>query len=192
MRSIITPENIAGLVVGEGCFYAESAPDPKYRSGWRIRPGFCVEMRADERSVLEAIRDHLRCGSIYVLDFGRYKGYEGRGWHPHVKYRVTRLADLAGQVVPFFSEYPLFGRKARAFVIFSELVRLLEAGAHREHPGLFRGRALAAALAEHNARGLAKKRPRGRAPEHEDAERYQPKQPWRPPVVDRFGGNLPL
>jgi hypothetical protein len=29
------PEHISCLVVGEGCFYAESCPDPKYRSGWR-------------------------------------------------------------------------------------------------------------------------------------------------------------
>jgi hypothetical protein len=43
-RMNLLPEHISGLVVGEGCFYAESC-DPKYRSGWRIRPAFCIEMR---------------------------------------------------------------------------------------------------------------------------------------------------
>jgi len=75
----MTPDNMAGLVVGEGCFYTESRPDGKYRLGWRIRPGFCIEMRNDDRDVLEQVREHMRCGSIYTLDFGRYRGYESRG-----------------------------------------------------------------------------------------------------------------
>ena len=78
MRDAITPENISGLVVGEGCFYAESAPDPKYRSGWRIRPAFCIEMRHDELEVLEAVREALGCGGIYRLDFGRSRDTERR------------------------------------------------------------------------------------------------------------------
>jgi hypothetical protein len=38
----LLPEHISGLVVGEGCFYAESCADPKYRSAWRIRLAFCI------------------------------------------------------------------------------------------------------------------------------------------------------
>lgn len=154
MTWAITAENIAGLVVGEGCFYAESAADAKYRSGWRIRPGFCIEMRHDEREVLEAARLHLACGRIYDLDFGRYKGYESRGWHPHVKYRVTRLGDLTDRVIPFFERYPLFGRKKEAFRLFAELVDLLSTRAHLETSGLIRARDLATKLARHNRRGI--------------------------------------
>ena len=142
---------MAGLVVGEGCFYAESAKDPKYRLGWRIRPGFCVEMRYDDRPALEAVMHHLGCGRIYDLDFGRYKGYESRGWKPHVKFRVTRISDLSERVVPFFDENPLFGRKLEAFRIFSVLVGLLHQGDHRTPPGLHRARQLAAQLSKHNS-----------------------------------------
>ena len=106
---MITPENVAGLVVGEGCFYAENAPDPKYRSGWRIRPSFCIEMRFDEREVLEEVRRHLGCGTIYELDFGRYRGYEDRGWHPHVKFRVGNLRDLSTKVIPFLFTVKMIG-----------------------------------------------------------------------------------
>lgn len=118
----ITPENIAGLVVGEGCFYAENVADRKYRSGWRIRPGFCIEMRYGERPILEAVLHELDCGALYDLDFGRYKGYEDKGWAPHVKYRVTRIEDLRCKIVPFFRTYPLFGRKAESFRLFAVLV----------------------------------------------------------------------
>src|SRR6266498_763333 len=129
-NSGMTPENLAGLVVGEGCFYAESVSDRKYRSGWRIRPAFCIEMRHDDREVLEGVRAHLACGRVYDLDFGRYRGYEAKGWRPHAKYRVSNLADLHEKVVPFFRQHPLFGRKRRAFELFADLVELMRRGRH--------------------------------------------------------------
>jgi LAGLIDADG endonuclease len=149
----ITPAHVAGLVVGEGCFYAESREDPKYLSGWRIRPAFCLEMRADDRAALELVQAQLNCGHLYDLDFGRYEGYEERGWKAHVKYRVTRLSDLHDKVVPFFSQHRLFGRKREAFELFAELVQLMYRKAHLESTGLFEAKALAARLAEHNRRG---------------------------------------
>ncbi len=152
---IITAENVSGLVVGEGCFYAESCADPKYLSGWRIRPAFCVEMREDDREVLEAIKHHLQCGRIYELDFGRYKGYGERGWRRHSKFRVTRLEDLHSRVVPFFLEHPLFGRKQQAFELFSQIVVVLRSRRHLAPEGLDLARLLASQLREHNARGLA-------------------------------------
>lgn len=151
--SSITPENVAGLVVGEGCFYAESAPDQKYRLGWRIRPAFCIEMRNDDRAALEGVQIHLDCGQIYTLDFGRYRGYETRGWVPHAKFRVGRLSDLHNKVVPFFLHHPLFGRKAAAFDLFAELVELLHSRVHRTPGGLIQARCVAEQLREHNRRG---------------------------------------
>lgn len=147
----ISGHHVAGLVVGEGCFYAESAEDPKYRLGWRVRPGFCIEMRYDDLPALQAVMYHLGCGRIYHLDFGRYRGYEEKGWKPHVKFRVTRISDLHGHVVPFFEANPLFGRKREAFRIFAELVEHIYRGAHRAPDGLERARSLAAELSEHNS-----------------------------------------
>jgi hypothetical protein len=148
----ITPENVSGLVVGEGCFYAESAPDVKYRSGWRVRPGFCIELRSDDRPVLEEVRRHLGCGDIYELDFGRYRGYEKKSWKPHCKYRVTRIRSLHEQVVPFFERHPLFGRKAEAFAVFTRLVEHLAARRHRSAEGVQIAAGLAADLSRVNGR----------------------------------------
>jgi len=154
----VTPENLAGLVVGEGCFYAESVSDRKYRLGWRIRPAFCIEMRHDEREVLEEVRDQLQCGSVYTLDFGRYRGYEERGWQPHVKYRVSNLADLRMKVVPFFLKHPLFGRKRRAFELFAQLVDVMSRGGHLRSDGVEVAKELARELTEHNRRGDSRAR----------------------------------
>ncbi len=149
----ITPQHVVGLVVGEGCFYAESRPDPKYRLGWRIRPAFCIEMREDDRDALELVQRHLGCGKVYDLEFGRYRSYESRGWRPHVKYRVSNIKDLGTHVVPFFRAHPLFGRKASAFEIFAELVELIAARHHLAPAGLDKARSVARRLAAHNERG---------------------------------------
>ena len=151
----VSAAHIAGLVVGEGCFYAESCPDPKYRLGWRVRPGFCIEMRADEREVLEQVQRHLGCGAIYDHDFGRYRGYADKNWQRHAKFRVGSIADLHGRVLPFFRGAGLFGRKRAAFEIFAELVELLHDGAHRSEQGLGEARDLARLLTAHNQRGRA-------------------------------------
>ena len=153
MSQQVTPEHVAGLVVGEGCFYTESGRDRKYRSGWRIRPAFCIEMRHDDREVLEEVRAHLGCGSIYDLDFGRYRGYESRGWKPHVKYRVRNIADLHGKVLPFFRRHRLFGRKRIAFELFADLVEMLYARRHLDPEGLKVAKDLARQLTEHNRKG---------------------------------------
>jgi LAGLIDADG DNA endonuclease family protein len=149
----LVPEHISGLVVGEGCFYAESCADPKYRSGWRIRPAFCIEMRHEEREVLEEVARQLGCGRIYDLDFGRYRGYETKGWESHVKLRVSNLSDLHELILPFFRKHELFGRKRMAFDTFAELVELLHARKHLTPSGLKDCKAVAAHLAEHNRRG---------------------------------------
>jgi hypothetical protein len=151
----ISPAHIAGLVVGEGCFYVESAPDPKYKSGWRLRPAFCIEMRADDAPVLEEVRRQLGCGRVYELIFGRYQGYERKNWHPHAKFRVTRIDDLRTKVIPFFRAAGLFGRKKEVFEVFATLVQMLAEGRHR-HPETFcEVRDVADQLKDLNARGLA-------------------------------------
>ena len=155
----ITPEHICGLVVGEGCFYAESSPDPGYRSGWRVRAAFCIEMRADDRPVLEAVQGYLGCGGTYHLDFGRYLGYRDRGWHRHAKFRVANIRDLHERVVPFFADYTLFGRKRAAFELFKPLVEILYTRRHLTPKGLQEAKLLAGQLARHNERGNAQRRP---------------------------------
>lgn len=126
----ISPEALSGFVVGDGCFYVESGADKKYRLGWRIRPAFCVEVRHDDREILEALQEKMGCGNIYDLDFGRYKEYASKGWRPHVKLRVGNLEKIRKKVIPFFRKYPLFGRKKRSFDIFCEIVSEMEKKNH--------------------------------------------------------------
>lgn len=150
----ISPENVSGFVVGEGCFYVESGYDPKYKLKHRIRPAFCIEVKAEDREILEAIKKILGCGKVYDLDFGRYQEYQKKKWKPHVKYRVSNQKDIREKVIPFFEKYPLFGRKKGAFQIFKKIVKGLEEGKHKFPEGLEELKALSNQLKAVNKKGI--------------------------------------
>lgn len=150
----ISPENISGFVVGEGCFYVESGEDPKYKLGYRVRAAFCIELREDDQKILEAIQKALGCGNIYHLDFGRYQNYSRKGWRPHVKYRVSNQADLIQKVIPFFKRYPLFGKKLKSFEVFEEIVGKIRNKEHLTPDGLEEIKLLVSELKSLNKKGM--------------------------------------
>ncbi len=150
----MSPESISGYVTGEGCFYVESGYDKKYRLRHRIRPAFCIEVRENDKEILEAVKEKLSCGNIYQLDFGRYKGYESKKWKPHVKLRVSNIDDISKKVVPFFEKYTLFGNKQKSFKVFSEVVKRMERGEHLKEDTLERVKSLVKTLNSLNKKGL--------------------------------------
>lgn len=136
MAEVITPENISGFVVGEGCFYVEYGKDDKYKLGLRVRPSFVIELAEDDESVLQSIQRCIGCGTVYRLDFGRYQNYKHKKWKRHVRYKVSNITDIAQTLVPFFKKYPLFGKKLLAFNLFSQIVSCVIEKKHLDHSGL--------------------------------------------------------
>lgn len=150
----IPPESISGYVTGEGCFYAESGSDPKYRLGHRIRLVFCIEVKESDREILEGIKQTLGCGNIYSLDFGRYKGYEDKKWHRYVKYRVSNFNDIWTKIIPFFKKYSLYGTKKKAFEIYCIIAEKIFQRRHITYVGLEQIKVLVNQLNALNKKGL--------------------------------------
>ena len=150
----IPPESISGYVTGEGCFYAESGRDTKYRLGHRIRLAFCIEVKESDKEILEGIKQILGCGNIYSLDFGRYKGYEEKKWHKHVKYRVSNFPDIWTKVIPFFKKYPLYGTKRKVFEVYCEIARKMFERQQITYEGLEQIKVLVSQLKALNKKGL--------------------------------------
>lgn len=136
MVDTISPENVSGFVVGEGCFYVEFGKDGKYKSKVRVRPAFVIELAADDESVLQAIKKIIGCGTVYNLDFGRYQTYKDKKWKKHVRYKVSNISDIGTKVVPFFEKYPLFGKKQQAFELFKSVVQKVLDKEHLNDEGL--------------------------------------------------------
>lgn len=154
MTDVISPENISGFVVGEGCFYVEYGQDSKYKLGMRVRPSFIIEVAVDDETVLQAIKEIIGCGTVYHLDFGRYEKYQHKNWKKHVRYKVSSIADIADKLIPFFDKHPLFGKKAKAFLLFKLIVQKVLDKKHLSQDGLVEIHELVSQLHAVNKRGV--------------------------------------
>lgn len=125
------PYQVGGFVVGEGCFYIDISRDSSYSCGYQSRLGFEIELREDDREILEEIQNQLSCGNIYRLEYDRYKK-----WKPHVKYRVSNFREINEKVIPYFKEGLLFGKKHRQFDLFCEAAVIIEQGLHKVTAGV--------------------------------------------------------
>ncbi len=126
----LNPHYIAGFIDGEGCFAICIGKHKTLKSKREVVVQFEIELRADDRPILERIQATLDCGRIYDLNYDRY------GWVPHVKYRISRREDLVYKLIPFLCKYPLQAKKARNFEIFCRAVEAHAAKKHLQPEGI--------------------------------------------------------
>src|SRR3972149_10965653 len=100
MNSKLNPYYLVGLVDGEGCFSITFNRHKNNRI--EVRLIFEIELREDDKEILERVKETLDCGSIYYLNYKRYKR-----WRPHYKYKVSNIKDISTKIIPFFQKYPL-------------------------------------------------------------------------------------
>lgn len=123
----LTPDYVAGFVDGEGCFSVSVHPHPTVRYGtrWLIAPSFHVYQHRDNVEILERLRGFFGCG------FVRTKGPNSAV----MTYSVYRRTDLETAIIPVFERCPLRSRKQEDFLRFREVVRMMQARAHRTDDG---------------------------------------------------------
>jgi len=110
---------IAGFVDGEGCFALkfirsvrhDRANKPIYFY-WALE--FAIILRADDKEILERIKESLGCGTVH----GPNKAGAAR-------YSVTRLDDLSNKILPFFKKYPLRAKKQNDYLLWTEALEIL-------------------------------------------------------------------
>jgi hypothetical protein len=72
---------------------------------------------------MRSIIEYLGCGNVTVS-------------RSAVDLRITKLNDLTDKVLPFFDKFPLQGFKYLDYLIFVELVKLMNEKAHLTDEGL--------------------------------------------------------
>jgi len=107
---------VAGFIDGEGSFSVSIGKHKTLSRGLEVRPEFEIELRADDREILERIVATIGCGRIYDCSYERY------GWYPHVKYKVTSTREMEEILFPFLDSNPLQAKKAKSYVLFKKIV----------------------------------------------------------------------
>ena len=128
----LDPQYIIGFVDGEGCFCVSVSKHKTLRRRIEIRPMFEIELRSDDREILERIKDTLKCGNIYTLKYKRYD------WQEHVKFKVSNISELVGTLIPFFDKYPLQGKKKEVYKRFRSVVLMMYRKEHLSSDGFKR------------------------------------------------------
>lgn len=128
----LPPHYVSGFIDGEGSFSVSIGKNREYRRGVEIRPEFEIEVRADDREVLERILVTLGCGKIYDCSYERY------GWYPHLKYKITNSHDLVHFLFPFLDAYPLHAKKREVYKLFREIIVIYRAKEHLSDKGYAR------------------------------------------------------
>ena len=121
---------VVGFVDGEGCFSVSIFRNRTCALGWQVQPEFAVVQGARSVQVLYLLEQFFGCGSV-----GR-NGRRDNHTEDMYRYRVSRLADLAAYVIPFFEAHPLRTAKANDFNVFAAVVRLMQSHVHRSMDGL--------------------------------------------------------
>lgn len=139
---MLNPHYVVGFVDGEGCF-SVSISRRRFRIP-EVRLIFEIELREDDKTILEQIQELLGCGSIYYLTYDRYPK-----WRPHVKYKVAAFRDIKEKIIPFFKAYPLQAKKAKQFAMFCDVAAMIDRNEHKTVEGIEKIRSLRQTFNEH-------------------------------------------
>ncbi|MBI3577081.1 LAGLIDADG family homing endonuclease [Candidatus Gottesmanbacteria bacterium] len=127
---IMSPWYITGFTEGEGCFAIIVTKHKTNTSRKDANLCFEIELRADDKPILELIQNRLRCGRIVELHYDRY------GWKPHVKFVVKKQHDIFFNVIPFFKQYSLKGKKGKDFLLFCQAAEIFRKKEHMTEKGI--------------------------------------------------------
>jgi hypothetical protein len=123
--SNVNPWFISGFSDAEGSFTIIIDKNNKRTLGWRVQSKFQIGLHKRDLSLLLQIQQFLGgIGSIYI--------------HPTrniVNYSVDSIKDLA-ILINHFEKYPLLTQKAADFILFKQVVKLINNKAHLSIEGL--------------------------------------------------------
>ena len=93
--------------------------------GWSVRSVFTIGLHSRDLALLLRIKSFFGCGIIIKND--------GQN---EVSFRVNSLQDLTNIIIPHFINYPLYTQKAADFMLFKQVIELMQNKVHLTTEGL--------------------------------------------------------
>lgn len=112
---MLTPWYVTGFCEGEAAFTYS-------RHGKGVELYFAIKSNAEDRSLIEQLRDFFGVGHIYEVIPRLPKAYSGHT-RAAVYYRTTKISQLE-TIVRHFDKYPLVGKKRASYQIWKKMFLL--------------------------------------------------------------------
>jgi hypothetical protein len=115
---------VTGLVDGEGSFIIRVRKSPNSKLGWKVEATFSICFHIKDIAVLKLLHNYFGgAGNIT-------KSKES------ALYWVTSLTDLNNVIIPHFDKYPLITQKKADFILFKNVIDLMNRKEHFTIEGL--------------------------------------------------------
>ncbi len=111
----------AGFVDGEGSFVING--DFRHRENYKTT--FSINLREDDRKILEYFRDTLKVGNIRdnIRSQENKEKWNIEGENPKVIWEVADYCELYYIIIPLLEKYPLRAKKKEDFEIWSNAIK---------------------------------------------------------------------
>jgi hypothetical protein len=119
----LNPYWVTGFTDAEGTFTVVIDKFPKRTLGWRIQSKFQISLHVRDLLLLLQIQQFF--GSIGSVSVSGNLAF----------YSVSSIKDLVQIIIPHFLKYPLLTQKGADFILFKQIVELMEKKAHLTNEG---------------------------------------------------------
>ena len=121
----LSPNYVSGFSDGESSFHISVLKKKGYKEGFQVLPVFTIQLHSKDITLLESIRNFFCVGVIIKKNSSN-----------SVIYSVQSLKDLNSVIIPHFYVYPLLTNKRADFLLFKEVINLMNRGEHLTKEGL--------------------------------------------------------
>lgn len=119
----IDPWFITGFSDGEGCFSCSVLKSSSYKIGWEVQPIFQIKLHVRDFPILLKIQHSL--GGIGIVSSNQSS----------CAFRVKKFRELI-ELIIFFDKYPLISRKRGDYLLFKQILSIIQLKEHLTLQGL--------------------------------------------------------
>lgn len=111
------PYWLSGFSTGEGCFSVHTRKSSASKLGFSISLSFQLDQHSRDSELMENLIIYFNCGQVTKNG-------------SCTKFYVTKFSDIINVIIPFFTNHPILGNKAKDFSNFCQISELIK---NKEH-----------------------------------------------------------
>lgn len=119
----INPNWLSGFTAGDGSFMISIHKNLSCKTGYQVQAAFNIDQHSRDIEQINLIKDFQGCGKVYQQKTDS-------------RIIVKNFRDLQKYIIPHFSKYPLINIKQHNFIIWCQIVTMIENGDHLTNDGL--------------------------------------------------------
>lgn len=127
----INPNYVTGFSDGEATFSISILKKPGNKTGYQVFPIFSIQLHKKDLLLLEKLKSFFNVGTIRLKK-------KKDNINDTVIFSVQSIKYLTNSIIPHFNKYPLLTQKRADFILFKEIIDLMNKGKHLTNEGLLK------------------------------------------------------